>query len=58
MKDYKNFIQQLFLEQLKELTLNTVHDKDIYTEEGISDQLENDEISPEEEGFMMSYIAS
>ncbi len=58
MKDYKSFIQELFLKQMKELTLNSVGDNDIYTEEGLADQLENDEISAGEESFMISYLAS
>lgn len=31
---------------------------DMYTEEGVSDYVDNDEISPAEEGFMQGYLAS
>ena len=33
-------------------------EKDIYTEEGVEDCIEGDEISCEEEGFMMGYLAA
>lgn len=33
-------------------------DRDIYTEEGISEYFENDEIDSREEGFMLGYLAS
>ena len=33
-------------------------DRDIYTEEGVSDYSDNDEIDPREEGFMQGYLAS
>ena len=31
-------------------------DRDIYTEEGIVEYFENDEISSREEGFMLGYL--
>jgi hypothetical protein len=31
---------------------------DIYTEEGLGDYCDNDEIDPGEQGFMMGYLAS
>ena len=30
--------------------------EDIYSEDGILDLIENDEISPEEEAFMLGYL--
>lgn len=33
-------------------------EKDIYTEEGVADYIEEDEISSEEEGFMLGYLAA
>jgi len=33
-------------------------DRDIYTEEGVGECFENDEIDPREEGFMQGYLAS
>lgn len=31
---------------------------DIYTEKGVGDYCENDQINPSEEGFMMGYLSS
>ena len=33
-------------------------EKDIYTEEGIENYVEEDEISSEEQGFMLGYLAA
>ena len=33
-------------------------DRDIYTEEGVNDYSDNDEIDSREEGFMQGYLAS
>ena len=33
-------------------------DRDIYTEEGVDEYCEDDEINPREEGFMQGYLAS
>ena len=33
-------------------------DRDIYTEEGVEECFENDEIDSREEGFMIGYLAS
>lgn len=33
-------------------------DRDIYTEEGVDESIENDEINGSEEGFMLGYLSS
>lgn len=33
-------------------------DRDIYTEEGVDEYFENDEINGSEEGFMLGYLSS
>jgi hypothetical protein len=33
-------------------------DRDIYTEEGINEYSENDEINSREEGFMLGYLGA
>ena len=33
-------------------------EKDIYTKEGIENYIEEDEISSEEQGFMLGYLAA
>jgi len=35
---------------------NEIEDKDIYTEEGIENSIDEDEISSTEQGFMLGYL--
>jgi len=38
--------------------MNEYEEYDIYTENGVSDYVDNDEINSMEEGFMRGYLAS
>ena len=64
-----NTIQNLFFQQIRNLTLNTEDlkqgftlviqmEKDFYTHEAISESLYDDQISDLEEGFMAGYLAA
>jgi hypothetical protein len=52
--------QELLQEALPEVeeVQNKEEELDIYTEEGIEDCAENDEISPSEQGFMQGYLGA
>lgn len=42
---------------MNEYTYDTL-EQDIYTEDGMEDSMDNGEISPWEEGFMIGYLAA
>jgi hypothetical protein len=50
--------EELLKEALPEVeeVLDKEEELDIYTEEGIEDYAESDEISPAEQGFMQGYL--
>ena len=64
-------IERVFFEQMKMLSLQPkraalssssllqeLDDADVYTEDGLCDALDNDEMSLREEAFMQGYLAS
>ena len=56
MEEELEIQKQLIFEEVEEL--NELEEMDIYTEEGIDEYVEDDSISPTEQGFMKGYLGA
>ena len=56
MEEELELQEQLIIEENKEL--NELEELDIYTEEGIDEYVDDDGITPSEQGFMKGYLGA